>query len=38
MSQIAEACAAFETLLKEQLLRIENANTEKTDFTSKKYS
>ncbi len=36
MSQIDLACAAFRTLLEEQLLRIENAKVEKTDFTNKK--
>ena len=36
MSQIEQACEAFKKLLEEQLLRIENANNEKTDFTTKK--
>ena len=33
---IEQACESFKKLLEEQLLRIENANEEKTDFTNKK--
>ena len=33
---IQKACEAFEQLLKEQMLRIENMNSQRTDFTTKK--
>ena len=36
MYELTQACQAFEKLLSEQLIRIANMNTEKTDFTSKK--
>ena len=36
MMDIKQATEAFEKLLKEQLVRIENMNAEKTDFTTKK--
>ena len=36
MSELTQACQAFEKLLGEQLTRIANMNTEKTDFTTKK--
>jgi len=36
MMDIREATAAFEKLLQEQIARIENMNSEKTDFTTKK--
>ena len=35
MSAVNNACEAFRTLLEEQLRRIENMNTEKTDFSAK---
>ncbi len=35
MYDVNQACAAFETLLKEQLARIAGMNAEKTDFTTK---
>ena len=35
MSAVNNACDAFRTLLEEQLRRIENMNTEKTDFSAK---
>ena len=36
MYELTQACQAFEKLLSEQLTRIANMNTEKTDFTTKK--
>ena len=36
MYELTQACQAFEKLLSEQLTRIANMNTEKTDFTAKK--
>ena len=36
MYELTKACQAFEKLLSEQLTRIANMNTEKTDFTTKK--
>jgi len=36
MYEISQACAAFQKLLQEQLTRIANMNTEKTDFSTKK--
>ena len=35
MKELDMACAAFRTLLQEQLARIENMNTEKVDFSAK---
>ena len=36
MYEISQACAAFQKLLQDQLTRIANMNTEKTDFSTKK--
>ena len=36
MYELTQACQSFQKLLEEQLTRIANMNTEKTDFTSKK--
>ena len=36
MFDINQACEAFKKILEDQMTRIENMNTEKTDFTSKK--